>query len=259
MRNPGLKMPASLHKKATLEDIARRARKGGTLKAWRDFKSGWYRGPERKKVRKTFRTRCDYWKSFQPTEEDITEGQDLLLAMGKQAFRWIETALLRAARRQRYISKGQQAVGELTAALIEGRPLQEDHLLLSLDFEGGDDQWGVREFGAAWINTQQILSTELRISGCQIETENYNLSKWCGDRFHFGHTTRTHEALLPQTIRRILTSRECNPNGRDIILIGHGIRSDLLLMESLSEIWKTFHKLWALMTQRTSRRVDCET
>ena len=153
-----------------------------------------------------------------------------------QAFVRLEAKLTRRMQHQPYWIAGQAASEAFTTAMTAGAmsstTAASDFVFVSIDFEGNPEERGVSEFGVAKLDTRSCDPT--------IESANFRLKDmYKGHKYMHGETTRIKPTQLSETIINELTVKndpddKNTPRNRRIVLVGHGLKSDLRIMEALN-------------------------
>ncbi|TKA53267.1 hypothetical protein B0A55_13171, partial [Friedmanniomyces simplex] len=112
-----------------------------------------------------------------------------------------------------------------------------DFVFVSIDIEGGMDQWGIKEFGVAKLDTRDVVVNMASTSADLIHGHNYALAKGHRRAFVFGDTTRVDSSHLAATIKDVchIPDRKGlygNETERRIVLVGHAIHNELMTMEA---------------------------
>ena len=173
-----------------------------------------------------------YMSRFRLDDEDrlsILEGCMQLLAK-------IQRRMEERSNFRRKREAGDQAIQASVAQFLAGAELAQDFELTAIDFEGTVYDWGVKEFGIAKLDTK-MLRADATSSSVKDATRCSNFAN-AGRRhrkFAFGASTKVSPELLVRAVQDELTG-ELNrgaPGFLPIVLVGHSIKCDIDIMESL--------------------------
>ncbi|KAK5674799.1 hypothetical protein LTS10_012536 [Elasticomyces elasticus] len=110
-----------------------------------------------------------------------------------------------------------------------------DFVFVSIDFEGAlGNRAGITEFGLAKMDTRDIVGSSVGapLSADTISGHNYLLAKCRKQRCMFGDTTRIDKPQLAATIKAELNIPDGSKGQRRIVLVGHGLHNEQLILES---------------------------
>ena len=224
--------------------IATRGRLG-INHAFRQWKQDWYRGPFKERLWAQYGgNKVAYFDSFRPDAEIALAHSERLLADGMKAFSAWEASLTRQMRLQPYRLAGQAALECLTALSMSdggGPHVDPGFVFVSIDFEGGVDQYGIKEFGVTKLDTRRLIADSADFEAHDDLAESYNFAFKCnqGRQFRWGHTLRMDSSRLQETIMDALDIREEGVKrgrggcARKIVLLGHSISYDLNTLDQL--------------------------
>lgn len=202
------------------------------------WRKRWYHAPPdlRNYVRTLFHHDKEvYYQAFRPDDEDM----ELILEEGMKGFgkliRRLNSMARSACLRPLYLS-GQSMTEQFVADLAHTANLTHilsDFVFVSIDFEGGAEHKGINEAGIATLDSRDIFAGT-GSDRLNILNKNFAVQRFQRNRhFMFGQTTRTDNEKLSQKISNELEIRTSEGVPRKILLVGHGVRSDIDIMESL--------------------------
>lgn len=213
----------------------------GSYQSWRQ---DWFTGPQSDQLREKYRHDIyAYLNAWQPSEEDRRSTEEYLLCEGMEYFKKLEERMLRQARERPHRLRGQAALTRLMTALTDTgsrqRPTDDtDFVFVAIDFEGTTQQdRRINEFGAAKLDTRFLFPDDAE--PLCIETSHFAFAKHRTRKFRFGETLRTDQTQLRKTVLDTLNITDNEHSGpgnysmRKILLVGHGISSEISFLDKL--------------------------
>ncbi|KAK3630886.1 hypothetical protein LTR56_017159 [Elasticomyces elasticus] len=157
------------------------------------------------------------------------------LERGMAAFAQWEMKVTRQIRSQEQYSAGVAAARAFVEALAACEMRADaDFVFVSIDFEGGlRNRAGITEFGVAKLDTRDIVSKTVNAysSASTISGHNYLLAKCRKQHCMFGDTIRIDKPQLAATIKAELNIPDGSKGQRRIVLVGHGLHNEQLILE----------------------------
>jgi hypothetical protein len=116
--------------------------------------------------------------------------------------------------------------------------LNSDTLLIAIDFEGGD-RFVLSEMGVSILDTRELRSLQTHNHSFQsplIQNHHYRSKYWAKispKDFHFGETKLVDAGELKAVLEATLHIDDSPKQKREIVLLGHGLASDLAVIKRL--------------------------